>query len=46
MEPWLIARWKARIRLPIRHYWIFFASSYRWGATGQNVSRLLLSGGV
>ena len=24
----------------IRHNWTFFASSYRWGATSQNVSRL------
>ena len=33
-----MARWKARIKLPIRHNWTFFASSYRWGATRQNVS--------
>ena len=48
IEPWLMARWKARIKLPIRHSWTFFASSCRWGATRQNVSRLdsLLSGGV
>jgi len=36
----LMARWKARVRLPIRHNWTFFASSYRWGATRQNVSWL------
>jgi len=40
VEPWLMARWKARIKLPIRHNWTFFTSSYRWGATRQNVSRL------
>jgi len=39
VEPWLMACWKARIRLRIRHNWTFFASSYRWGATRQNVSR-------
>jgi len=33
-----MARWKARIKLPIRHNW--FASSYCWGATRQNVPRL------
>jgi len=33
-------RWKSRVQLPIRHNWTFFASSYRWGATRQNVSRL------
>ena len=33
VEPWLMGRLKARERLPIRHNWIFFASSYRWGAT-------------
>jgi len=36
-----MARWKACIRLPIRHNWTFFASSYRWGATRQNVSSLV-----
>ena len=35
-----MARWKARVRLHIRHNWTFFASCYRWGATRQNVSRL------
>jgi len=35
-----MARWEARIKLPIRHIWTFLASSYRWGATRQNVSRL------
>jgi len=40
VEPWLMARWKACIRLPIRHNWTFFASSYCWGATRQNVKRL------
>jgi len=39
-----MACWKARVRLPIRHNWTFFASSYRWGATRQNGS--LLSGEV
>jgi len=24
VEPWLMARWKARVRLPIRHNWTFF----------------------
>jgi len=33
-----MARWKAR--LSIRYSWTFFASSYRWGATRQNVSTL------
>jgi len=32
-----MARWKARIKLPIRHNWTFFTSSYHWGATKQNV---------
>jgi len=40
IEPWLMACWKARIRLPVHHNWTFFPSSYRWGATRQNVSRL------
>jgi len=40
IESWLMAHWKARIKLPIRHNWTFFASSYRWRATRQNVSRL------
>jgi len=40
VEPWLMARWKAPIRLPIRYKWTFFASSYRWRATRQNVSKL------
>jgi len=35
-----MARWKARVRLPVRRNWTFFASSYRWGATRQNMSRL------
>ena len=39
-----MARWKARIRLPIRHNWTFFAGSYRWGATRQNLSWLLGGG--
>jgi len=33
-----IARWKARVRLPIRHNWTFFASSYYWDVTGGNLS--------
>jgi len=32
------ARWKARVRLPIRHNWTFFASSYCWDVTGENLS--------
>jgi len=28
VEPWLMARWKACIRLPIRHNWTFFTISY------------------
>jgi len=41
VEPWLMARWKAPVRrLPIRHNWTSFASSYRWGATRQNMWRL------
>jgi len=40
VEPWLMARWKARIRLPIRRAWTFFATAYGWSATRQNVSRL------
>jgi len=43
IEPWLMARWKAHVRLPIRHNWTFFASSYRWCATRQNVSELTAS---
>ena len=42
VEPWLMARWKARVQLPIRRNWTFFASSYRWGATRQ---AWLLEGG-
>jgi len=41
VEPWLMARWKAPVRrLPICHNWTSFASSYRWGATRQNMWRL------
>jgi len=40
VEPWSMARWKARVWLPVRHNWTFFASSYGWGATRQNVSKL------
>jgi len=40
VEPWLMARRKACVWLPIRHNWTFFASSYRWGTTRQNVSRV------
>jgi len=35
-----MACWKARVRLPIRCNWTFFASSYYWGATRQNVSKV------
>jgi len=38
-----MARWKASIQLPIHHNWTFFSSSYRWGATRQNVSRLAVT---
>ena len=31
-----IARWKAHVRLPIRHNWTFFTSSYCWDVTGGN----------
>jgi len=24
VEPWLMARWKARVRLPVSHNWTFF----------------------
>jgi len=34
-----MAGWKARVRLPTRH-WTFLASSYRWGTTRPNVSNL------
>ena len=33
-----IARWKTRVRLPIRHKWIFFTSSYCWDVTGWKLS--------
>jgi len=33
-----VACWKARVRLPIRHNWTFFASSYFWDVTGGNLS--------
>jgi len=33
-----IARWKAGVRLPIRHNWTFFTSSYCWDVTGGNLS--------
>jgi len=26
VEPWLMARWKARVRLPIRHNWTFYSA--------------------
>ena len=32
-----ITRWKAHVRLPIRHNWTFFASSYCWDVTGGNL---------
>jgi len=32
------ACWKARVRLPIRHNWTFFASCYCWDITGGNLS--------
>jgi len=34
-----MARWKARIWLPIHHNLTFSASSYHWGTTRQNMSR-------
>ena len=34
-----IARWKARGRLYIRHYWTFFAISYGWDVTSGNLSK-------
>ena len=37
----LYTRWKARVRLPIRHNWTFFASCYHWRATRQNVAKLI-----
>jgi len=33
-----IARWKDRIRLPVRYNGTFFASSYCWDVTGGNLS--------
>jgi len=41
-----IARWKARVRLPIRHNWTFFASSYCWDVTGGNLSTWAIFKGV
>ena len=41
-----MARWKSHIRLPIRHNWTFFAGSYRWGTTRQNVSTRCYQKGV
>jgi len=32
-----IARWKARVRLPIHHNRTFFASSYCWDVAGRNL---------
>ena len=49
VEPWLMARWKARVRLPIRHNWTFFASSYCWeleALQGKTCQDSLLPGGV
>jgi len=42
VEPCLMACWKARVRLPIRHIWTFSlpSSLYRWHATRQNMSNL------
>ena len=34
-----IARWKARGRLPIRHNWTFFASSYGWDVISRYWSK-------
>jgi len=33
-----IARWKARVQLPIRHNWTFYARSYCWDVAGGNLS--------
>jgi len=40
-----IARWKARVRLPVRHNWTFFASSYCWDVTGTYLSTWAIFGG-
>ena len=34
-----IARWKARGRVPIRHNWTFFATSYGWDVISGNLSK-------
>ena len=41
-----LARWKARVRLPIRHNWTFFASSYCWDVTGGYLSTWAIFEGV
>jgi len=41
-----MARSKARVRLSIRCKWTFFTSSYRWGATRQNVKCHCFQDGV
>jgi len=38
-----IARWKARVRLPIRHNWTFFASFYCWDVTDGSLSTWAIS---
>ena len=40
-----MARWKARIKLLIRHNWTFFASSYRWGAARKTCQDSVLWSG-
>jgi len=45
VEPWLMARWKARIRLPIRHNMNFFSLALTVEALqGKTCQDSLLSG--
>ena len=41
-----VARWKARDRLPIRHNWTVFATSYGWDVMSGNLSKSAFLKGV
>jgi len=40
VEPWWMARWKARAEFLLSVIVTSFSISYGWGATRQNVSKL------
>ena len=45
VEPWLMARWKAHIRRPVRHNWISFLSLTVEALRGKMCQNSLPSGG-